>query len=559
MPKIRLKSINFELPKFRKLGQIQIPIAERITLIAGHNGIGKSTILGLISHTSGFRHPDFKTLTGKAYQTQFSDIIRFDYLHEYLEPKESGKELPSPTLAYEIDNQELVKRCRITARKERKEIRLVSSNEPWQPFITEDGSFKLESDTKVPLPTLYLGMTRILPIGEIMTAMVVTEIDETIHDDDRIFITEFVSKVIDTGIKPSQSTKITTKSVRGTNKITKHPDYAYSTDCISLGQDSLSSIATALASFKKLQREWPDYPGGLLVIDEIDSGLHPHAQKKLLSALTNSAKKLNIQIVATTHSINMISLVHPDNNPIGPGGKHVNGVVYLTDTRNPRITESWPLEQIKQDMNLEPIPDPPKSKIPLLLIYHEDMEAALWMEKLLTRKFKAEIKETTGARTKVIPIEVGSPNLMNLPKHDPYFKSVIIAVDYDQHKLVQKSKYKNIVTLPGGTDSKGNGLNPEQTLHQFITELVITPEKYPYTYQQLQNIRVSSNYLEEHLLNTDRNIGNRVSAKEWMKDKLQEILKLRLIELWNKEHDQEVADFQGQFLKAAAVALQHTK
>ena len=49
MPSIKLKSLNFESPPFRKLGSISIPFAERITVIAGHNGIGKSTILALVA------------------------------------------------------------------------------------------------------------------------------------------------------------------------------------------------------------------------------------------------------------------------------------------------------------------------------------------------------------------------------------------------------------------------------------------------------------------------------------------------------------------------------
>jgi len=49
--KVQVKSLMFGSPPFRKLGNINIEFADRLTLIAGHNGIGKSTILGLIANT----------------------------------------------------------------------------------------------------------------------------------------------------------------------------------------------------------------------------------------------------------------------------------------------------------------------------------------------------------------------------------------------------------------------------------------------------------------------------------------------------------------------------
>ena len=51
--KVQVKSLSFGMPPFRKLGNINIDFAERLTLIAGHNGIGKSTILGLVANTFG--------------------------------------------------------------------------------------------------------------------------------------------------------------------------------------------------------------------------------------------------------------------------------------------------------------------------------------------------------------------------------------------------------------------------------------------------------------------------------------------------------------------------
>ena len=42
--------------------------------------------------------------------------------------------------------------------------------------------------------------------------------------------------------------------------------------------------------------------GGLVLIDEIENGLHYSAQRKVFSNLLTMAKEFNVQIFATTHS-----------------------------------------------------------------------------------------------------------------------------------------------------------------------------------------------------------------------------------------------------------------
>ncbi|EPG7693233.1 AAA family ATPase, partial [Acinetobacter baumannii] len=51
---MKLKRIVFDEQGFRSLKKIDLDIAPRITVIAGHNGIGKSTILGLIANCSEY-------------------------------------------------------------------------------------------------------------------------------------------------------------------------------------------------------------------------------------------------------------------------------------------------------------------------------------------------------------------------------------------------------------------------------------------------------------------------------------------------------------------------
>src|SRR5690606_21021833 len=121
-------------------------------------------------------------------------------------------------------------------------------------------------------------------------------------------------------------------NVKGSKKKSKIPNTEHSTLAISLGQDSLSSIITALASFKKIQREQEeDYIGGVLVIDEVEAGLHPRAQIKLLNLLKTEANNLNLQVIVTSHSLTIVKYIFDLENP--KSNKIMDSVIYLMDTR----------------------------------------------------------------------------------------------------------------------------------------------------------------------------------------------------------------------------------
>ncbi len=552
MPAIKIKSLSFNTPPFRKLGNLTINFADRLTLIAGHNGIGKSTILGLVSNGSGIRDASFQTYLNRGFYQSLNEIIHIDHAREFEEPKGKGIPLPSPLIQYEIDGKILTKCCSLTERGDRHEVRVVSRNDPLQDFCDDSGAVLVGRDAKVPLPTIYLGMTRMLPVGESNPDMVTNTLDKDIAPEDASFIQQFISSVIGTGIQSAINT-ITTQGIKGVKKSAKHPDYAHSPKCISLGQDSLSAIASALASFQKIKREQPDYPGGLLVIDEIDAGFHPHAQKKLASSLTNAARKLGLQIVATTHSACFIETIHPDVNPVGPRGKHIDSVVYLTNSTNPSVANGYSLVEIQRDMSLTLPPPVETAKRKTIKVYLEDPEAHYFLVRLLTRKLKSRIKRESGVSLKSIPLSVGCENLKGLHKHDPYFSTVLIVLDADSSITGTRKGTQNIVKLPGGKDASGRGLSPERTLHAFIQELSKASGKYQTARTALAESRINSDYLRNYLLDGDYNINDRESSKKWMNARLTYLTDWQMAELWIQEHPEEVKQFEDEIVKAAVI------
>lgn len=567
---LALLRLRIDTPAFRKLKNISIDFAERITLIAGHNGIGKSTILGLVANGSGITTKTAKALgivptyTGKLFNGVLNEIVHIDFLSEYLPNKENNT-LASPHLDYRVNGDEISMRCGFTYRTIQNSDGKTSRIEPRvvarisKEYVDPTGKVTIGVSSKMPIPTIYLGMTRMIPIGESNPELVESTLDNTIAEDDGKFIEDFIQDVINiSGRKIQNSGIITTQSIRGTNKIAKHPEYPYSTKSVSLGQDSLSAIATALASFRRLEREWPDYPGGLLVIDEIDAGFHPHAQKALIEGLKNVAKKLRLQVIGTTHSLCMIEAIHPDTNPMNERACRVDSVVYLTDSIAPRFAKDMSLLQIKDDMSLTP-PKPPEKPVKTdntLKIYLEDAEANFMLSLLLTQKLKRRINTATGRTLKAIPISVGCNNLQGLQKFDSYFKKVLIVVDADS---AVNSSLQNVIKLPGGSDQAGNGFSPERTIYEFLEELMADDGKYPIARSSLEKMNVSRDQIGTHLLKSDVNIKNRISSKSWMNAKLQQIKDWKIVELWFKEHPDLVEKFENDLILAAIKTAKLTK
>ena len=115
MPTIILKNIEFSTPSFRKLENLKIEIADRITIIAGHNGIGKSTIIGLIANSSGNRTSNPKNYFDTSYQASFHELFHLSHDFDYFEDK---KTKPSVVLEYEVDTEVLHKKCNVTKHAE---------------------------------------------------------------------------------------------------------------------------------------------------------------------------------------------------------------------------------------------------------------------------------------------------------------------------------------------------------------------------------------------------------------------------------------------------------
>jgi predicted ATPase len=541
--KVQVKSLTFGTSPFRKLSNITIEFADRLTLIAGHNGIGKSTILGLIANTFGITEPGApKSYFGEPFSANIERIV---YL-ALAEVDENQKGPASaPVVTANVNGVEVKKRCSMTRRSDWKRARVV----PRTIDKTEDD--KVGQDAKIPLPTIYLGMRRLASAGE-ADEKEVASIKLKMHHDDITLMMDFVSSVI---YGTELTADVTHQTIKGSKKKTAQPGYSqHDPLAVSMGQDSLGSMATALASFNQLKRDMGvAYPGGLLVIDEMDVGLHPHAIERLAKSLKTYAKQLELQIVATTHSPRLIEAVHPD----GDGNANApDKIVYLLDTKFPTLPIDQSLRAILNDMAMTPEGKKPTRKVkPTLAIYFEDDEAAQFFSGLIPAAKMSALSKKNGVRFKRIALGISGSHLVKLPEKDPLFLNRVLIVDADTPVPQDASARGNTVKLPKVPGTTGVARSLENTIKQFLRDISNTPNGplrkalLALNTQNPTSDKVHVNFFQDG----DGNSTERTRTKAWWKRHWTKLRNWGVIEQWSVVYKAEVDRFEAAF-EAAVVS-----
>jgi len=540
--KVKVKSLTFGTPPFRKLGNFQIDFADRLTVIAGHNGIGKSTILGLVANTFGLTDKGGpKSYFGEAF---YANIERIVYL-ALAEVAEAQKDPASaPVVIATVDDVEVKKRCSMTQRGVWKRARVVPRT------IEKADDDRVGQDAKVPLPTIYLGLKRLASAGE-ADEKDVHSTKLAMHADDSALMVTFVSAVI---LGTELNTDVTHQTIKGSNKKTAQPGYQlHDAFAVSMGQDSLGGIATSLASFNQLKRDMgDDYPGGLLVIDEMDVGFHPHAIERLVKSLKTYAKRLDLQIIATTHSPRLIEAVHPDGDG---NAKAPDSVIYLLDTQHPRLAPDQSLRAILADMAMLPDDEiPARRKKPKLGVYFEDNEAAEFCASLIPTAKKSALGKKYGVSINWIPLGIGGSHLVSLPSKDPLFLDRVLIVDADTSLPQTASVRGNTVKLPNVPGTTGVARSPENTIKQFLRD--ISAAKDGPKHRALLDLNTTNPTSDKvHVAFFQDGSGDsteRTNAKAWWIKHSTKLKKWSVIKQWGTVYKAEAEAFEAAFEKAVA-------
>ena len=319
-------------------------LGKHITCISGHNGIGKSTILAMLSNCGELKVSDGRLLNGDKFSGEYSEIIKYDEDYDTTGNKCSiyfGGNLPDCDSQGNQYVKRLDFRAAIQNDRDKKRYRLI-------PKKTEERN----TERKIEWPTYYLGLSRLYPIGESENV----EINKTnkINDSIKQSIFKEYSKILNTDLDQNTTSNFINPSDAKKKKGVGIKTEKYGVLSNSSGQDNLGQILTAVFSFENLKNNLEScensyYAGGILLIDEIDATLHPSAQNKLFKFLYKKSQELNLQIVFTTHSLSLLEYITKSHGLCDRNRSLV--LQYLTNGRGKIEIKTNPtIDEIKHDL-----------------------------------------------------------------------------------------------------------------------------------------------------------------------------------------------------------------
>lgn len=490
------------IDQFRHINDINMEFGKRITAIAGQNGSGKSSILGLVGHIFTYSKEDapIKTLANKNFETVYSEIFKFSY-PEFDKPKTHNYEIELsnrdkiPVTSYDRIETGKVKTLRFRVGK------------------------SLKGGGKIQYPVIYLGLRRLFPLAQedkisfndkIILDTDENEIYQRLHNEILLLDETIVPEYIETANKNSYGAR------------TKKYDSVGN----SAGQDNIGQIITAILSFRRLKKlKGNEYAGGILLIDEIDSTLYPGAQTKLIEKLFRWSQDLNLQIIFTTHSLDILEFIfskYQESNDCK--------IIYLSNSsgfiRN--VQDEVSIKEIINDLRVLPPTNEKYNKIP---VFCEDEEARLWVKNLLPLQTKSKlgfVSETFGA----------GELKQWASKKIPPLKRNIFVLDGDQFKTIKKvNKKSKLVLLPGEE-------SPEKLFYDYLQSLDSSDEFWGKTGGYTKQVCFRD-------LNSISDSTNRSVMKEWLKKQKSYCGRgySKLFNHWKNSHKEEVERFNEDFLK----------
>lgn len=475
----RIRPNNFRVEYFRNFRDVSFGIGKKITVISGQNGVGKSNLLSLIASGSGLNR---KSVLGNSFQPEFYDFFNVDKEENFEKYKlyltyveDDGTEAIVKRLSFK-DDTKAGRGIRVIPRTTNiyKNMRTLKEAEE-----NAKKKYDVGGSARVRIPTIYLSLSRLYPLGERKETVSVTEMKKTNTFYQKKADEKYrywYNTVIPNSIKCEAALSKVEKKICSRSSlymdINNTPTLSQS-----VGQDNLGNIISALVDIYMLSLD-KDYKGALLCIDEVDVSLHPDTQIRLLNLFDQLAEELSIQFVVSTHSLTILKEILNKEKKNNIDFK----VVYLKNPSAPYVTERKSYELLKADMFGSLSFQQPKVKI----YFEDDIGKALF--RMLINAFRniyyavknrvedpvlrnsdsvkdyVAINKTIQSLEKLLELPdytkqistiLGCEELFRINNADEYFKRVIFVLDGD-------ARYKESSQKPKIRDYLDKKYDPRQ-------------------------------------------------------------------------------------------------
>ncbi len=418
---MKLNKLN--LINFRHFNNVEIEFGNNLTIISGQNGTGKSSILGWIAQLFDYKQNN-KRINGKSYTENFRNVFRFCPLNDYKNRYE---------VVFDMIHEGKNKQKKISTRY------VASTERSPERYRTDvDGREKA-----IDFPMVYHGLKRLIPLAT--EARIQKSNIQFSAPQKKEFskLSKEILILIDDKINPES---ITTQN----KDILAMQTSNYSHLGNSAGQDNLGQLLGSLLSFDELRKNNNSYKGGIILIDEIDASLYAASQVKLIDTLYKYSKKLNLQIIFTTHSLHILEHLE---KKLGDETK-VNHLIIQNGKIHNKLnpTLQYVSQKIKNQLAN-------KQKVKKKDVICEDRSAELWIKNLLNGTIlKNKIYVEQG------PLSDGE--LVNLASSkSKHFRNLGFILDGDSRSKLKDRRIPPRTAFLPGTEP------PEVVLYKFIKSL----------------------------------------------------------------------------------------
>lgn len=523
-----MKALRLYVDDFRQFKDCEVVIGNKVTAIAGNNGTGKSTILGLLANSSALGK--YKTYMGKPFRGEFSELFSGSPMYDL-----PGKRI---RLDYVEHGQKQEISFRISWQNNKTRFRVIPQK------TLADGK---TSSAKIVSPVIYLGLSRLYPLGEADDDALSFHKQRWTKSEDRDWFIKNYKNILSirtTEIENVSSFDVAHSRKHGTGVKTDK----YNPSENSAGQDNLGQILMAILSFKSLKRLMDDeWDGGLLLIDEIDATLHPAAQRRLVDLLLKEAGECGFQVVFTTHSTVVLEeLASKAGHQIGDGTSDIE-IAYLTDaSKKLKVKQNPSWHTMANDLFVRG----PGGQPPRVGVFSEDAEARWLMNEIIET-----CRPDLISRVKFIEAPFGCDTLIHLYIHDYfYMRDRIVVFDGDvSEKNIEKipekfrNEGKNIVKLPGS-------VRPEQIIWNYLEN---ADENDP-VWDSLDQYGYTWKSITENGPSTFAGKTKRNQYKSWLRACENDFHFAKVIGCWIDANPNEAQVFIEQFVNAYNKVAQRT-